>query len=91
MTGLVDDIVHVRARFTERADIHVARVSLQGGTGKIVVSGTAETRTALLELQALLRADSKFSMVELPVGDLTGKDNSFPFTITVTPKADPST
>ena len=44
----------------------------------------AATRPALLALQDSFRKDTHIAKADLPVAELSGRDNAFPFTFTVT-------
>jgi Tfp pilus assembly protein PilN len=76
-----ESLAHVRALFTSHADIHVVRTAIQGK--KITVTGIADSRTALLAMQSAVRADTRFASSELPISDLSGRDNLFPFTFAI--------
>jgi hypothetical protein len=79
--GVVD---YVRARFLQNAQVKLALISMRDG--KISVTGSTSTRAELIDLTAVLRADSQFSDVDLPLSALSGREGLFPFAYTIVPK-----
>jgi hypothetical protein len=69
----------------ERKDsITVSRFSYSADTGKILVSvsGMSTSRDSLVAFVRDIQKHGQLQGVELPVADLAGRNNTFPFTIT---------
>lgn len=54
----------------------------QAAKKTVTISGTAKTREALVSFVRAIQKESMIKGVELPVADLAGRNNEFPFTIT---------
>lgn len=62
--------------------VHVERVSYRAGDGRVVLSGSGDTREAIDAYRAAIADDGRFGNVSVPLGALVGIEGGR-FTITI--------
>lgn len=85
-TQIVETVRSIRSTVLSHAQVKVSRVATVGVTGEsqtFAVSGVAQSRGVLLEVVKSFKKDPQFIKVDMPVSQLSGRDNVFPFTISL--------
>jgi hypothetical protein len=80
---IVNTLASIRDSAVAHVDVQIVRVAML--QKNVTVTGSTKSRNALVAFIADFRKDPLFARVDVPVSDLAGHSDTFPFTMTLTP------